>query len=121
MKRLSKLLAVIGLVTVTAAGCLGPGQGIADRIRAADSPLIQEVKLTPPNPLGGNGEHLYIYVVPETTQAQALALWCDVVLPAGAGQLAEVRLLKYPDNPISAFPYSYDPVCPDSGATQAAP
>jgi hypothetical protein len=76
--------AVLGLVL---AGCAGPGQGVVDAIRAAKSPIVREVVFSPANPAVGRHEEIYVLVVEGTTPAQALDLWCSVVLPAGAARL----------------------------------
>jgi hypothetical protein len=63
--------------------------GIADRILAANSPIVEDVVVEPPNVVYGGEEKIFVYLVPEATQEQALSLWCDVVLPAGAAQLSQ--------------------------------
>jgi hypothetical protein len=81
-----RCVALTGLTALAllSAGCTGPGAGIADRIRAADSPIVREVKYGSPG-LEGGGERVFVYLIDEATDAQALDLWCQVVIPAGAG------------------------------------
>jgi hypothetical protein len=70
------------------AGCSpSPGAGVAERIRAANSPVVREVDYGAPNAIVGVEELLYIYVVDGTTEAQALDMWCNVAVPAGIDQL----------------------------------
>jgi hypothetical protein len=82
-------------LALLATGCQGPGTGIADRIRAANSPIVREVLYGSPG-LEGGGERIFVYLIDEATDAQALDLWCQVVIPAGAEQLGpdNVRLYK---------------------------
>lgn len=96
MSRIGKVLATAGALSVFIASCTGPGQGIADRIRAANSPLVREVFLSPANPWEGSGDAVYVYLKDEATDAQALDLWCNVVIPAGADELppGRVQVLK---------------------------
>jgi hypothetical protein len=96
--RLSTLVVTLGVVSLLAAGCgPSPGQGIADRIRAANSAIVREVELSPANGWqGGVDDAVYVFLTDEATDAQALDLWCDVVIPAGANRLpvGQVKLLK---------------------------
>ena len=98
------------------AGCLGPGEGIADRIRAANSPIVREVIVTPSNLFGAKGDEIHIYVVPEATKAEALSLWCDVVLPAGAAQLPPKAVRVYWGERLTPTDALDNPVCPESGS-----
>jgi hypothetical protein len=62
-----------------------PGQALAARIRAANSPLVQSVEfrsLTMIDP-----PEVHVIVRRGVTEAQAEQLWCDVVAPAGGSQL----------------------------------
>ena len=99
MYRFGKGLALVAVVALVAAGCLpGPGQGIADRIRAADSPLVKEVVLSPASPwVGKDYEDVVLYLVDDVTDEAAFDLWCTVIVPAGADRLGprgEVRMYK---------------------------
>jgi hypothetical protein len=87
MFRLSALVVVLGMSSTLLTGCAGPGQSIADRIRAANSPIVREVVLSPANFWEGSGDAVYVYLKEEATEAEALDLWCRVVLPAGAKDL----------------------------------
>jgi hypothetical protein len=86
--RIIRGIASVGLLCLMAVACAGPGQGIADRIRAANSPIVREVSLSPVSFWQGNTTDLIIvYLIDEASDAQALDFWCDVVIPAGAEQL----------------------------------
>jgi hypothetical protein len=98
-------------------GWLSPAAAIVDRIRAADSPIVQEVVLHPRNFWAGRDDTVYVYVDDEASVVEVLDLWCNVMLPAGAQQLGRnVGILKNPSNPIGAFPYQYVPTCNGSPA-----
>ncbi len=98
------------VLSLLVAGCAGPGQGIAERIRAANSPIVREVQYYPQEFPSSRKEHIYIFVVDEATEAEVLQLWCDVVLPAGAAHLPnEVALLKDPSRPTGVFRDQYHP------------
>jgi hypothetical protein len=97
--RFGKGLALALLVALVAVGCLpGPGQGIVDRIRAANSPMVKEVVLSPVNPWEGKDyEDIILYLVNDVTDEAAFDLWCTVIVPAGADRLGpkgEVRMYK---------------------------
>ena len=118
-------LAVIGLtaVAVLIAGCRGPGAGIADRIRTAGSPIVREVQYGSPG-LEGGSERITVILIDEATDAQALDLWCQVVIPAGAEQLPpnSVRLYKgFKPGPAGGTSGGTrvlpDPVCPTTDSS----
>jgi hypothetical protein len=85
-----RLLLAIGIVVaVLATGIawarsvyLGPGPGIADRVRAAHDPLVVAVEFTP-NPFGGAPGRLSITLAHGATRDEVNAFWCGVVVPAG--------------------------------------
>jgi hypothetical protein len=114
--RLGRSLPAGIIVSLLVAGCVTPGQGIVDRIRAANSPIVREIVLTPPNPFGGKGDEIHIYVVDEATEAEALALWCDVVLPAGAAQLPFMAVRVYWGERSTPTDALDNPICPDDGS-----
>lgn len=95
-----------------------------DRIRAANSPIVREVELSPANGWeGGKYDAIDVYVNDEATDAQALDLWCNVVIPAGADQLpaGQVQVLKGGEKAPNGGRYGpslvlTDPVCPDDVA-----
>jgi hypothetical protein len=60
---------------------------IADRIRAANSPIVREVHLSPASFWEGSGDEITVFVIDGATEAQVLELWCNGVIPAGAQQL----------------------------------
>lgn len=98
MDRRYRLFVGIALAGILVTACLpGPGQGIVDRIEAANSPIVREVVLSPANGWqGGTDDAVYVYLKDEATDAQALDLWCNVIVPAGADQLPAgyVEVLK---------------------------
>ena len=99
MRKFGGPLVVAGALSLLVAGCgliPGPGAGIAERIRAANSPIIREVEFSPASPVVDTGEYIFVFLNDDATDAQALDLWCTVVIPAGAEQLSpgRVRLLK---------------------------
>jgi hypothetical protein len=97
-----------------------PGAGIADRIRAANSPLVREVVFEPVGFGEGGGETITILLVDAATDAQALDLWCRVVLPAGAAQLPSGNVSVYKGGELSpdgsrsgVYGGLTNPVCPE--------
>ena len=116
------LLATLAVALVVA-GCTsgpGPGEAIAERIRAANSPIVREVEVSPANPWQGEGDDsIYVYLVEPATEAQALEFWCEVMIPAGVDQLPreQVWLLKGGEpqpggGRQGAYRAVRDPVCP---------
>lgn len=61
-----------------------PGRQLADRIRAAGSPLVRDVVFRPQSMIDPPEVHVIVNV--GVTEAQAERLWCDVVAPAGGSQ-----------------------------------
>ena len=78
--RLRRLLA-LSLVADVAAACSPSGEEIAQRIRDAHSPLIANLIYRPQNFL--DPAEIDIFLEPGTEEAQADALWCEVVVPSG--------------------------------------
>jgi hypothetical protein len=62
------------LVAAVVAGCAGPGKGVAERIRAANSPIVREVYVSPANPFGGKQDEVQVFVVDGATQAEKLSV-----------------------------------------------
>lgn len=85
---------VLGTVALLVSACAGPGGGITDRIRAANSPFIQEVHFSPSN-LAGHPEEVIVYVKSDATDAQIQYVWCTVVVPAGIDQMPPERVDIY--------------------------
>ena len=89
---------VLGIVVgtlVLRANYLGPGVGVADRVRAADSPLVTEVQYLDPNWFTGKPGEVRIYLEHDATQAEVNAFWCDVVVPAGGEAMPERYLVLW--------------------------
>jgi hypothetical protein len=108
----SRLVAALATAALLAAGCAGPAYGIADRIRAANSPTVRDVVLWPANPFGGRPDEIRVYVVDGATEADALALWCNVMLPAGAAEMLP-HIDVWRGRPGVERPALEDPTCPD--------
>jgi hypothetical protein len=89
-------VAALSAVTLLVACCSGPGAGIADKIRAANSPIVREVQLASAAFPDSSTDAIDVYIVDDASDAQALDLWCTVVVPAGVSQLPPraVRLYK---------------------------
>jgi hypothetical protein len=89
------LSAVLASATLATAGCAEREACVADQIRAANSPIVREVVYRSSNIL--DPAEVDVYVSLGTTNAQAQALWCDVIVLYKAGGLFSVRV---------------DPTCP---------
>ncbi len=94
----SRLLALGIIVAVCLVGIVwawsayvGPGPGVADRIRAANDPLVVRVEYHDPN-LFRRGE-VSITLVHGATRDEVNTFWCGVVVPAGGGEMYRERLL----------------------------
>lgn len=76
------------LVGLLAAGCApAPGEQIANRIRAAGSPVVREVIFRPANLL--DPASIDVWLIPGAPEAQAEAVWCEVIAPAGGSAYDE--------------------------------
>jgi len=91
----SRLVATGVLAGLLVAGCAGAGQGIADRIRAANSPIVKEVDLSPANFWQGSGDAVYVYLTDAATNEEALDLWCTVVYPPAVDRLPPGQVVLY--------------------------
>jgi hypothetical protein len=122
MRRRHVLAALtIAVVSLVEAGCTaGLGQGIADRVLAANSPIVREVVLSPENFWNGrSGDAVYVYLVDGASDLEAPDPWCNVVYPPGVAKLpvGQVILAKGGE-PAPAGGRSgttivlRDPVCP---------
>jgi hypothetical protein len=89
------MLAVgIGVVGVVGVGLIwggfgrpwsdDPGRQLADRIRAANSPLVQDVVFREQTMI--DPPEVHVIVKHGVTETEAAGLWCDVVAPAGGSQ-----------------------------------
>ncbi len=83
----------IAAVLISLAGCVpifgtaegGPSQSVADAIRGSGSDLIDHVDYISANFL--DPARVNVYLKPGSTEAQADAFWCSVVIAAaGAGK-----------------------------------
>jgi hypothetical protein len=73
-----------------------PGRQLADRIRAANSPLVQHVGFQSQTII--DPPEVHVIVKHGVTEAQAEGLWCDVVVPAGGSQFeGDLGALIYDD------------------------
>lgn len=66
---------------------LGPGPGVADRVRAARDPLTVAVVYDEPNPFGGAPGRVSITLAHDATRDEVNAFWCGVVIPAGGAEM----------------------------------
>jgi hypothetical protein len=96
----SVLLALGIVVAVCAAGIvwarsayLGPGPGVADRVRAAHDPLTVDIEYREPNPFEGAPGEVWITLAHDATRDEVNAFWCGVVVPAGGAQMYRDRNL----------------------------
>ena len=78
----------VGLFVLTAISTPHPGAPVAEKIRAADSPIVLEVQYQPAI-FGADvvEDSLVVVLTDGATEAQALDLWCTVIVPAGGDQL----------------------------------
>jgi hypothetical protein len=109
---------VVGLI---AFGCAGPARGIADRIRAANSPIVREVYVSPANPFGGKGDEIQVFVADNTREAQKLSLWCEVMLPAGAPDMLPGTVMVLEGVPGAGHDVLRDPACPSDAPLAPSP
>jgi hypothetical protein len=74
--------ASIALALLLLVGCAAdPGEQVANRIRATQSDLAQQVNYRPANFL--DEAKIDVFLRPGATKADALDFWCRVVIPAG--------------------------------------
>jgi hypothetical protein len=66
---------------------VGPGPGVADRIRAAHDSLMVGVEFRNPNPIEGAPGEVWVTLVHEATRDEVDAFWCGVVVPAGGATM----------------------------------
>jgi hypothetical protein len=77
------------LVTAVVGGCQSdPAAAVATRIRAAGSPVVRDVVLRSANYLDPAGVDVWLRA--GATEAEADALWCDVIEPTGGSNLVAV-------------------------------
>jgi hypothetical protein len=58
-----------------------PGRALAMRLQAANSPLVREIVFRPQTFI--DPPEVDVWLRPGATEAQASALWCEVIAPAG--------------------------------------
>jgi hypothetical protein len=89
-----RLVAAAGVLALGIAGCADQGEAVAAEIRAANSPYVVRVDVSPANPVfgGKDWEDVFVYLTGDVTDGQALDLWCSVILPSGGGRLGDVRV-----------------------------
>ena len=90
-----RLVAAGVIAALLVAGCAGAGKGIADRIRAANSPIVKEVDLSPANFWQGSGDAVHVYLTDAATDEEALDLWCTVVYPPTVDRLPVGQVVLY--------------------------
>jgi hypothetical protein len=83
------VILLVALFVFTAMSTPHPGAPVAERIRAADSPIVLEVRYQPAV-FGASivQDSLVVMLTDDATEAQALDLWCTVIVPAGGDRIA---------------------------------
>lgn len=117
----------------------GPATAVADRIRSANSPIVREVRFSGPG-LEGGSDRITVLLTDDATEAQALDLWCTVIVPVGVAQLPRANLtvqqgekpdpgggvtggrtiLPIPTSVDGPF-FCVDPTCPASASQAPSP
>ena len=85
----------VALFVITAMTTPHPGAPIAEAVRAADSPIVLEVHYSPAV-FGASvvEDSLVVVLTDDATGAQALDLWCTVIVPAGGDPPPDNMLLE---------------------------
>lgn len=85
----------VALFVFTAMTTPHPGAPIAQAVRAAGSPIVLEVRYHPAV-FGASivEDSLVVVLTDDATQAQALDLWCSVIVPAGGDPPPDNMLLE---------------------------
>jgi hypothetical protein len=121
----------VGLLTVVVAACSNPGAPVAEKIKAANSPIVREVRYSPAT-FGASvsQDSLIVVLVDGATDAQAIDLWCTVILPAGGDQLPSgvlqvnqgenLIVLPYPTT-LAGEPSYAGPPCPAAASPTPSP
>jgi hypothetical protein len=89
-----RAVTVVATLAVATAACVShPGAPVAEKIKAANSPIVLEVRYVPAT-FGASvvTDSLTIELTDDATEAQALDLWCTVIVPAGGDQLPPYTL-----------------------------
>jgi hypothetical protein len=91
-----RLLVAGVLVTVATGACSpSPGQAVAERIRAAGSPLVGKVVFRPADLL--DPTETDVWLKPGVSEADAELLWCQVVVPAGGAEAGDIGVVIWND------------------------
>jgi hypothetical protein len=98
------------LAALFAAACApSPGEQVAARIRAAGSSLIRDVTFRAPNMV--DPASVDVWLRPGATEAQADALWCEVIAPAGGSAFeGDTEVVVWNDQ--GTEPMALSPSCP---------
>jgi hypothetical protein len=133
---------LVALFVFTAMSTPHPGAPVADAIRAANSPIVLEVQYHPAV-FGASvvEDSLVVVLTDGATEAQAIDLWCTVIVPAGGDQLPPSMLyveqgekpvpggggytgghtvLPHPTTLDGHFTY-LNPTCPASASDKPSP
>ncbi len=81
------IVAAIAVGLIVRSVYLGPGPGVADRIRSVQSPLVMDVLYRDPNPWEGQPGEVWVTLGHDTTQTEVDTFWCTVVVPAGGVEM----------------------------------
>jgi hypothetical protein len=95
----ARTLVMVGVVGLLAAGCYAhPGAPVAERIRAANLPYIDEIDYYPDGFMRVDsppGDSISIYFFADVTEAEVQDLYCNVVTPAAAAELGQYGLFMH--------------------------
>jgi hypothetical protein len=125
--RRARAAAAAAAIALAASACVSPpGAPVADKIRAANSPIVREVRYVPAR-FGASvvEDSITVILVDGTTEAQAADLWCTVIVPAGGDLLPPgalyvtqgeyLAVLPYPTT-LDGKPTYTGPTCPASAS-----
>ena len=99
--RAALVVAATVALSVSLAGCSGsrPVVALADRVRSANSPIVDEIVLNESNPISqaveGDFDWLDINLRDDATDAQILEFWCEVIVPGGGPSMNEHTLVIF--------------------------
>lgn len=77
-----RAVAAVAVAVLVIGACSRAGEPVAQRIRDSQSPHILRVVYLAQSPFG-QMERVHVHLKPETSEAQAVDFWCEVVAPAG--------------------------------------
>lgn len=86
---LAALVVAAGIILYAAMSLVGqgspwsddPGRALASRLEAAGSPIVRDVVFRPKTMI--DPPEVDVWLRPGVTEEQAVALWCQIIAPAG--------------------------------------